>query len=179
MNDDARFLDEGTERLLRSSALWEDPGDVVGARINEAVAASEPGIETPIRAWILGGIAAAVVLIATLANLVDAPDWRIEIVAAEGMTAAGEIIGFNEATGTRLVLEIRDLPQAEPGTFYEMWWMREGGEAVSSGSFLGPDTVPMWMGIRRSEFPQVLITLEPSDGDPAPSGNIVARSADS
>ena len=75
------------------------------------------------------------------------------------------------------MLDINELPPAEPGTFYEVWWVREGGEVVSSGSFLEADTIEMWVGIYRSDFPNMLITLEQADGDPSPSSTVVALSA--
>jgi anti-sigma-K factor RskA len=124
----------------------------------------------------LAAAAAAVVLIIALIPR-ETPDWELDIVAGPSTGAWGDILGFNEPTETRLVLNIYDLPPAETGTFYEVWWVRDSGEAVSSGSFLGSDTIDMWMGIRRSEFPEMLITIEPSDGNPAPSDTIVARSA--
>ena len=179
MSDDKDFaehglLDESVERLLRSTAMWDEPSDSVGISLDVLIAQTGP--KTPIRAWILTGVAAAVVVIALLASTGDTPDWTLEVVAGPTGEASGEVRGFNESTGTRLLLDIRDLPSADAGTFYEVWWVGPTGEAVSAGSFLKPDTIEMWVGVRRSEYPDMLITVEASDGNPAPSGVVVARS---
>ncbi len=125
--------------------------------------------------------AAAVALVVALVALTtsDTPDWTVALAAPEGSGIVGEVSGFNESTGTRVVLTVENLAPATEGTFYEVWWVNlDSGGEVSSGSFLESDTIPMWMGVRRGEFPKMLITLEATDGDPARSGTVIAWSDD-
>ena len=173
-------LDPAIEALLRSPAAWEEPDPRVAKAILDEIDPTRT--RRRISRWVVGAVAAALIAVvlfgvSLLGGLGADPDWTVEVVAGPEFDAWGEVSGFNEPTGTRLVLDINELPPAEPGTFYEVWWVREGGEVVSSGSFLEVDTIEMWVGIYRSDFPNMLITLEQADGDPSPSSTVVALSA--
>ena len=86
--------------------------------------------------------------------------------------AVATIDGWNEASGTRVRLNIDGLPAAPQGYFYELWFS-EGPLHISAGSFRETDGVEMWAGVTRAEFPRLWITLEPIDEDEAPSGDTV------
>ena len=146
MNDNS--LDPRIESLLESEALWESPSPHVQSMFL-AVTSPRPKRRMP---WIVGLAASAALVLGFLALSNEEADWTLDIEATTATRVSGQILGFNERTGTRLVLEIDDLPPAQSGTFYEVWWIRDGGEAVSSGSFLESDTIEMWMGIRRKRF---------------------------
>ncbi len=66
----------------------------------------------------------------------------------------------------------------EPGQLYEVWFRGRRGLA-SGGSFrvddYGIKTVTVSTGLRFSEVVEVLITAEPDDGNPAPTGEVVLR----
>ena len=174
---DRNPLDPAIEALLRSPAVWEELPSDVEHRIADEIA---PPQARPRRlAWALGaGAAAAVAIVLALAVSGDDPDWTVAVVAAPESGIFGEVSGFNEPTGTRVVLEMHNLEVADPGTFYQVWWVDPEAGAVSSGSFLVPDKIEMRMGIRRSEFPKMLITIEASDGDPTRSDRVIAWSDD-
>lgn len=176
MSEASSPVDPRIESLLRSSALWEEPDPAIAEEIFGVIDPRRPYAR--IVSWTLGAVAAAVIVVVLLFNIFQVePDWTLDVVSGPELGAWGEMSGFNDAAGTRVVLQMHDLPTAQAGTFYEVWWVRSDGEAVSSGSFLASDTIEMFMGIRRSDFPKVLITLEQSDGNPAPSGTVVAWSA--
>ena len=175
MSEEATPLNSSTEALLRSSALWDEPGTEVAAEIFSQVGQRETGRR--FLAWTIGIAAAVTVAVVVLISLTaQDPDWTIDVVAAPESGIWGEVSGFDEPTGTRVVLEIHNLEPAETGTFYEVWWVHPDVGVVSSGSFLETDTIEMWVGVRRSEFPKMLLTIEPSDGDPTPSGDVIAWS---
>lgn len=176
-----RPLDERLEQLLASPAVWAEPDPELEARVMSSIEGT-PSTDRGSRfALLLGGIAAAVVVVVALLVVTGSPDpdWTVALAAPPESAIVGDVSGFNEDTGTRVVLKIDNLDPATDGTFYEVWWVDlDTGGAVSSGSFLESDTIEMWLGVRRSEFPKMLITLEPSDGDPSPSGDVIAWSDD-
>ena len=171
-----RPLDERIERLLANEAMWVEPP----RQLEESILAEVTPPSRRVLPW-LGVAAAAAALIVALVAVTrpDTPDWTVALAAPEGTGIVGEVSGFNESTGTRLLLTVENLEPAAEGTFYEVWWVDlESGGAVSSGGFLEADTIPMWMGVRRGEFPKMLITLERSDGDPGRSDTVIAWSDD-
>lgn len=173
MTDEANPLDPAIEALLRSPAVWEDVPTELDDRIRSDF---QQPTRIPVR-WLVAAAAVAAVVVGFVVLQPPEPDWSLDIVAAPETMITGEVVGWNESTGTRVVLELDNLAPAQEGTFYEVWWVDlETGGAVSSGSFLEEDRIEMRMGIRRGEFPKVLITIEPSDGDPSPSGDVIAWS---
>lgn len=178
---DERPLDDRLERLLASPALWDEPDPRWEDAIMREVGVEAPAGAGPRTGWTVAAVAAAAAVVLTLVVITrsPAPDWTVALAAPPDSGIVGAVSGFNEATGTRVVLEIDNLDAAGEGTFYEVWWVDlDTGGAVSSGSFLESDTIEMWIGIRRSDFPKMLITLEPSDGDPSPSDDVIAWSDD-
>ena len=175
MSEDQNPLDAPIESLLRSNALWEEPSTGVADSIFSQI--QEPASSNRFLAWAIGIAAATALFVVGFIALTPDPDWSVAVAAAPESGIWGEVSGFNEPTGTRVVLEIHNLEPADAGTFYEVWWVQDGA-AVSSGSFLKQDTIEMWMGVRRSEFPKMLLTIEPADGDPARSGDVIAWSED-
>ncbi|MCH6556034.1 MAG: FAD binding domain-containing protein [Chloroflexi bacterium] len=83
--------------------------------------------------------------------------------------AVAVIAGWNAEAGTRVVLAADGLGAAPDGFTYELWFI--GPTPVSGGTFASADgPVTMFVGVGRREYPRVAVTLEPLDGDPAPSG---------
>jgi anti-sigma factor RsiW len=66
----------------------------------------------------------------------------------------------------------------QPGRLYEVWFKTHKG-VISGGSFVpssaGIFTVHAYTGIPLREVQEVIVTEEPYDGDPTPSGIIVLR----
>lgn len=73
----------------------------------------------------------------------------------------------------RLVVRARHLPPTLPGRHYEVWLVGERGR-VSCGTFRvlssGHVVFSALVGVDPRVYPLVEVTLEPDDGDPAPSG---------
>jgi anti-sigma-K factor RskA len=103
--------------------------------------------------------------------------------ATEGATTSQ--LDIRRRDGERVVrLRSDDLGALPQGEFYEMWFVRPGptpGDlaVVSAGTFqpgaAGRTDVRFPAGIDPAEFPLVLVTAEPPDGDPAPGGAEVLR----
>jgi uncharacterized coiled-coil protein SlyX len=75
-------------------------------------------------------------------------------------------------------MAVHDLPPAEPGRDYQLWWIADGG-TVSGGTF---DTRPgEKMELSSESMPantrDVVITLEAEGGAPKPSGPEILRAA--
>jgi hypothetical protein len=120
---------------------------------------------------VASGAAAALVVAVAWAGLQGQdPDWEVALPGtSEAPLAAGVVQGWNEPGGTRLVLDIEGLPPAPEGSVYEFWF--SAGELhISAGTFKAPNEVELWVGVSRSEFPRLWITLEPLDDDESPSG---------
>lgn len=167
---------------LHDPALWEAPPDLedrlLAATTGSPVAAPTSRLE---RRWVaaVASMAAAVVLVVGAIGLAgrSRPDWTIPLTATElAPGAAGTASGWNEASGTRVRLDVEALPQAPRGFFYELWFSSEDVH-ISGGTFQDPSDVELWVAVARREFPRVWITLEPIDSDEAPSGQTVLDSA--
>lgn len=91
--------------------------------------------------------------------------------------AALELVHFRH-DNYRVTVKVDDIAVTPPGHHYELWLSGSDGE-VSVGSFRikRPDdlTLNFTAGVDPGKFPQVLITLEETDGDPEMTGNLVAR----
>ena len=170
-----RIRVESAEALgghLRNPLLWEEPGPELEDRVLAAL-----GSETAVSArhgWRWLGIAAsiAVILIAVL-SVSGRPDWKVELEAGPmGPEATAAVLGWNERTGTRMVLDVGGLPELEAG-FYEIWMTAPDGAHVSAGSFTASGRVEVSVGVRRADFPRIWVTIEPADGDPLPTPKTV------
>ncbi len=170
--------------LLADPLLWEEPPPDLEDRIVEAVERTATEPETPgapsLRARWLGLVAAAVVVAAIggawLTTRNPAPDWTATMTGTGATPTAGTVAGWNTESGTRVVLEAPGLDPAEPGYAYELWFASDEGAVVSAGTFRAADTVELTVGVARRDYPTIVVTLEPLDGDPRPSGTAVLRS---
>lgn len=97
--------------------------------------------------------------------------------AGNSAEADAELVHFRH-DNYRMTVHINDIEVTPPDHHYEMWVVGEPGE-VSVGSFRikRPDdlTLNFAMGVDPGEFPEVVITLEKSDGDPRMSSEVMAR----
>ncbi len=176
---------ESARRLLADSLLWEEPDGQLEERMVGLISGPASLAETPParrRSWripVAAAVAALLVVSLGVWALVRTPgaDWRIPIPGtSEAPAAAGVVQGWNESTGTRVVLDIEGLAPAPPGSVYELWFTRDEVH-VSAGTFTGPGEVELWVGVSRGAFPRLWVTLEPIDGDEAPSGFTVLDTA--
>ncbi|MDH3308248.1 MAG: anti-sigma factor [Acidimicrobiia bacterium] len=173
---------------LGDEALWVQPSRELEHTIMDTVEAELPQVasvsllsDQPADGrswWIPAAVAAvAIVLLAVLALRPASPDWEVSLGAtaeAPGVTAA--VLGWNEASGTRLELDIAGLDRAPTGFVYELWFS-EGPIHISAGTFQEPRDVTLWVGVSRADYPRLWITLEPIDEDPGPGINLLDTEA--
>ena len=88
----------------------------------------------------------------------------------------GELAGEN----IRIELEVRGLPELGEDEYYEMWYYAEeehGGGRISCGAFRtapeGQTIVNFTTPLNARDYPEIEVTREPDDGDPASSGEAV------
>lgn len=100
------------------------------------------------------------------------------MVAMEGTVLApaarGQAMVRETPSGWYIRLEVRGLPPAPEGSYYEGWLWREG-EGVSIGTFHMRSTEPvaLWAGVSPSDYPVVHITLQDEGEGPAPSDRLM------
>ncbi len=172
---------EALRQRLADPALWEEPSPELGDRVVEMVVGAA-GDRRPVRSrrWIPVWVAAVGTVAAALVVGVvrpGAPDWELELRAtASGSVAVAQVAGWNTDAGTRMELEVEGLRRVGPDAYYELWLTSPDGRHVSAGTFRGPGEVTLWAGVRRADYPRIWVTLEPADGNPAPSGETVLDS---
>jgi anti-sigma-K factor RskA len=93
--------------------------------------------------------------------------------------AGGELRGEQIGDNLKVELDTWGLPEPEDGGYYEMWYANAAGERISCGTFSAtPDgvaTVSMSAPVSAVAYPEVEITQESDDGDPASSGKVVLK----
>jgi anti-sigma factor RsiW len=171
-------LDAGSAALSDAS-LWEEPSPELAGQVEALITAAgssdRSGSRRP-RFLKVAAAAAAVVIVAAASLALlrpSAPDWEVALPGTDLAPAAiGTVRGWNEAAGTRMVVDVEGLAPAPEGFVYE-FWLSDGPLHVSAGTFAGPGRVELWSGVARADFPRLWITLEPLDEDTSPSGQTV------
>jgi hypothetical protein len=94
--------------------------------------------------------------------------------------ASGVVRGEPAGENIRIELEVRGLPELGEDEYYEMWYYtenEEGGGRISCGAFrTGPEgqtTVIFTTPLNAREYPEIEVTREPDNGEPASSGEAV------
>jgi hypothetical protein len=78
--------------------------------------------------------------------------------------------------GTRILLDMRDLPPAPAGTYYEAWLRIDADIGVSAGTFHmrgGDGEIELWAGVSIDDYPLFTVTLQDEGGGAASSGRVV------
>lgn len=114
-------------------------------------------------------------IIATQSSAIAAAGTTKPIVGTTpNVPARGEVLRL--ANDQAAVLTISGLPSLENGKVYEVWFVA-GATPVGAGLF-SPNPDGSWSGLVRGDVTNaqaIAITVEPSGGSPAPTGDIVAK----
>ena len=105
---------ESTRSILEDPALWAEPSADTEERLVALItgapeAAVAPPRQRRLRRWVGAGVAAAAVVAAVLWIGLQpaAPDWQVALPGtANAPDARGIVSGWNEAAGTRVLLEV-------------------------------------------------------------------------
>jgi hypothetical protein len=172
-------LDLVREILARPAAWAEPPAEL---QIDGATARVDAGApDVRMRRGVLTGIAAALLLTIALAVMGGSGQVQGEgtVVAMAGTDLAPGANGTatlrETPSGWYIRLEVSGLPPAPEDSYYE-GWVWDSGEGVSIGTFHlrgGTEPVALWSGVDVAEYPEIWVTLEDEDGDPAASDRLM------
>jgi len=166
---------DATMALLRDPVIWDEPSPALEDRVVAGLEATVPKRHKPRRwVWFAAPVAGAALAVAAwMVTRAPDPDWVVDLPGVQQAVAAvGTVEGWNEASGTRMVVKVNNLASAPDGFVYE-FWMSEGAAHVSAGTFRHTDGVELWAGVSRGDYPRLWVTLEPLDEDTAPSRQVV------
>jgi Anti-sigma-K factor rskA len=179
--------------LLADDAVWAEPsprgaGDLLAAIQAEspdpALGAARP---SPPRAGlgahrrlILSAAAGLVILAGALGILLrvgDDGDGRsVEVAGTELAPDASAVARVDETgSGVAIELDVRGLPPAEPGTYYQAWMKGPDG-LVTVGTFHlrgGDDSIELWSGVPPDRYPTLTVTLQQEGAGQESSGRVV------
>lgn len=175
--------------LLADDAMWTAPPpeliDQIVDRIDQAPASWAGPRGGVHRRWALvGGLAAAsalvVALLVTRGMTGTAGDTGGREVAMSGTALAPEASATARVSetpsGVSIILRVEGLDPAPDGFYYQAWVKGTAG-LVAIGTFHVRDgedePVELWSGVAVASYPDLTVTLEPEDGDPASSGQRV------
>jgi len=165
---------------LRGEAVWEEPSPELADRVVRLVT----GVPTARRGTRRGGLVPRIAAAAAVLTVVfgagwalllraGGPDWEVTLPATQlAPGASASVRGWNEESGTRMVLTVNGLAPAPGGHVYELW-LSSGPVYISAGTFTGSGDIELWSGVSRADYPRLWVTLEPVDGEAAPSGQTV------
>jgi hypothetical protein len=134
--------------------------------------------------WWVGAAAAAAIAALAVGIVVTRGDGESdqEQFAIEGTELAPAAAATAEVkergAGVAIALDIRDLPPAPEGSYYQGWVRNADGETVTIGTFhmrSGDSTVTLWSGVPVEEYPTLTITLQKEGAGPESSGQVVLR----
>ena len=103
------------------------------------------------------------------------PDYQTELAAtALAPDAHGSADIASTDAGFRVTLDARDLPELQPGEYYQAWLKNAADTLVPIGSFSSDDdAVTLWSGVSPKDFPTMTVTIESTDNDQSSSGRRV------
>ena len=160
-----------------SSSVPRAPADELSQRRAKRAARGEVAVKMRRTPWIMGVAAALVAGVvfgrAQLTKVVfDSHGSLAATTLAPGASATFKTKA--EAAGVRVALDARNLPDPGPNSVYEAW-VSDGTIRIPIGTFSKGGRVVLWSGVPLARFPAISVTLEPIDGDPSSSGQVVLR----
>jgi anti-sigma-K factor RskA len=170
-----------THNVLRQLAANEPPAQLkeqVLARVREVTPARSIG-----GWWFWASAAAALLLVAVLGvgifqGITGDPSAAVPLASTElAPKAGGEARIDKVGENVQVELEVWSMPELEENEYYEMWYYAEDGDRISCGTFrVGPQgrtTVNLSAPASARDYPEIEITREIDDGNPAASGEAV------
>jgi anti-sigma-K factor RskA len=167
-------------------AVWQRITDELGIAAEPAVARTDevvvPLRRSPWRKPLTAAAAALAVAAAATAVLVGvrgaepAAGSTVPLVALGQAGASGEVVVADGPGQRSLVVDTAGLPPADG--FYEVWLLdleRDRMVALGVLDDQGRGRLPVPDGVEVADYPEVDVSLEPDDGDPAHSGASVLR----
>jgi hypothetical protein len=179
--------------LLADDAVWAEPSPRGAGDLLAAIQAESPGTAlraarpSPPRAGlgahrrlILSAAAGLVILAGALGILLrvgDDGDGRsVEVAGTELAPDASAVARVEETgSGVAIELDVRGLPPAEPGTYYQAWMKGPDG-LVTVGTFHlrgGDDSIELWSGVPPDRYPTLTVTLQQEGAGQESSGRVV------
>jgi anti-sigma-K factor RskA len=173
-----------THELLRKEAATAPPPELKDRVLAQATGEIS---ERSRRRWrLLVPAAAALLVVAVLgvglllAFLDDSSAGLPLTATALAPGASGVVRGEPAGENIRIELEVRGLPEIGEDEYYEMWYYTEeedGGGRISCGAFRtapeGQTIVNFTTPLNARDYPEIEVTREPDDGNPASSGEAV------
>jgi anti-sigma-K factor RskA len=173
-----------THELLRKGAATAPPPELKDRVLVQAT--SETPARSRVRWRLLVSAAATLLVIAVLgvgllwATFGDSPVSLPLTATALAPGASGVVRGEPAGENIRIELEVGGLPELGEDEYYEMWYYAEeehGGGRISCGAFRtapeGQTIVNFTTPLNARNYPEIEVTREPDDGDPASSGEAV------
>ena len=192
---------EPTVRLLAFAAPAVDPPAGLEGRVflavERAALAEASAIEEARprrRAWLgrrtgaFGALAVATAVVVALLAWPGGVPLELEttLAAPAGGSARADVEVRKTGIGRVITLRSDSLPILPKGEYYEVWFAAPGDspsrpDRISAGTFhpdeAGRTSVRLAAAVDPALFPVVIVTAEPGDGDPGPSGREVLRSS--
>jgi hypothetical protein len=183
--------------LLNDPATWAqpDPGleDRVVAAITEEAQArpANAHVRRPAfrhrlvlrrHAFALAGVAAvavvaaaAIVIAVSVNSKSRASQEFAMVISGTGLapSAHGSATLTKTGSGWRIALSATGLPRLANGRYYEAWLKNAAGVLVPIGTFNDARQVTLWAGVPPPEFPNLTVTQQQANGNPASSGERV------
>lgn len=181
--------------LLADESVWAEPSsggveDLLAAIAAESAGRPAAGLRpspAPTRrgavrrgALIALSAAAALVVVVGAVGIVaragDDGGRDFDVAGTELAPEASAVATIDErGSGVAIELDVRGLPPAEPGTYYQ-GWVKGAEGLVTVGTFHmrdGDDTVDLWSGVPLDRYPTLTVTLQEEGGGQESSGVVV------
>jgi len=186
---------------LRDSAVWAEPppwlAESIVAAIADERAEAAPAIVAPAapartrrqrrprQTWWLAAAAAVVAIVVAVGVIAtrDGGGGDEFAMAGTDLASSASATGTVDDTdsGLEIELDIRGLPPAPEGFFYEAWMRTANDDApdlTAIGTFHmrgGDSTVTLWSAVDVDTHPIITVTLQEEGAGPESSGQVVLR----
>jgi hypothetical protein len=114
-----------------------------------------------------------------LLNPDDAPQGdQVALAGTDAMPAASaRVLLDDQPSGVAVTLDVKGLPPAPAGTFYEAWLIGKDGK-VSAGTFhlrRPQDHIRLWLGVDVDGYDAITVTRQPIVGGSKADGVVLLR----